>query len=70
MQKPTIGDPIRPVEPEDIKRANRLMYAASILGVVVIWTAQCGDPVRVIKVTINTDRKMTNDKTHTWRRRI
>lgn len=26
-EKPTIGDPIRPVEPEDIKRANRLMYA-------------------------------------------
>ena len=34
-EKPTIGDPIRPVEPEDIKRANRLMYAASTLGVVV-----------------------------------
>ena len=34
-EKPTIGDPIRPVEPEDIKRANRLMYAASILGVIV-----------------------------------
>ena len=46
------------------------MYAASILGVICIWTAQCGDPVRVIKVTINTDRRMTNDKTHTWRRRI
>ena len=34
-EKPTIGDPIRPIEPEDIKRANRLMYAASILGVIV-----------------------------------
>ena len=34
-EKPTIGDPIRPIEPEDIKRANRLMYAASTLGVVV-----------------------------------
>ncbi len=34
-EKPTIGDPIRPVEPEDIRRANRLMYAASALGVVI-----------------------------------
>ncbi len=69
-EKPTIGDPIRPVEPEDIKRANRLMYAASILGVVVFGLLSARDPVRVIKVTINTDRRMTNDKTHTWRRRI
>lgn len=29
--KPTIGDPIRPVETEDIRRANRLLYAASFL---------------------------------------
>ena len=29
--KPTIGDPIRRIEAEDIKRANRLMLAASIL---------------------------------------
>lgn len=34
-EKPTIGDPVRPVEAEDIKRANRLLYAASVLGVVV-----------------------------------
>lgn len=40
--KPTIGDPIRPVEPEDIKRANRLMYAASILGVVVFGLLSAG----------------------------
>ena len=37
--KPTIGDDIRPVEAEDIKRANRLMYAATgimlLLAVVV-----------------------------------
>ena len=25
-EKPTIGDPIRAVEPEDIRRSNRLMY--------------------------------------------
>ena len=41
-EKPTIGDPIRPVEPEDIKRANRLMYSASILGVVVFGLLSAG----------------------------
>ena len=30
--KPTIGDPIRPVEAEDIRRANRLMVATSVLA--------------------------------------
>lgn len=30
-KKPTIGDALRPIEPEDIVRANQLMYAASIL---------------------------------------
>lgn len=33
--KPTIGDALRPVEPEDIKRANSLMYVASILTLAV-----------------------------------
>jgi adenosylcobinamide-phosphate synthase len=28
VDKPTIGDPDRPVEPRDIARANRMMYAA------------------------------------------
>lgn len=32
VKKPTIGDPLRPVEPEDIIRADRLMYAASVLA--------------------------------------
>ena len=27
--KPTIGDPLRPIEPADILRANRMMYVAS-----------------------------------------
>ena len=27
--KPTIGDPLRPIEPEDILHANRMMYVAS-----------------------------------------
>lgn len=30
--KPTIGDPTRPVCPEDILRANRMLYAASLLA--------------------------------------
>ena len=34
VKKPTIGDDIRPVEAEDIKRANHLMYLASFLGLV------------------------------------
>lgn len=29
IHKPTLGDPIRPVEPEDIPRACRLMYATA-----------------------------------------
>lgn len=31
-QKPTIGDALRPVEPEDIRRANRMLYAAGALA--------------------------------------
>lgn len=31
-EKPTIGDPIRPVEIEDIPRSNRLLYATCIAG--------------------------------------
>lgn len=34
-EKPTIGDPIRAIEPEDIRRSNRLLYATSILGLLV-----------------------------------
>lgn len=39
--KPTIGDPIRKIEIEDIRRANRLLYGTGILvfliGVAVLW---------------------------------
>ena len=38
-EKPTIGDAIRPVEVEDIRRSNRLLYATAILGVVVFLSA-------------------------------
>ena len=32
VDKPAIGDPGRPVEPEDIARANRTLYAAGGLA--------------------------------------
>lgn len=31
-QKETIGDPLRAIEPDDIRRANRLMYTASVIA--------------------------------------
>ena len=34
-EKPFIGDRLRLIEPEDIKRANRLMYATGVLGLAV-----------------------------------
>ena len=34
-EKPTIGDGIRSVEVEDIRRSNRLLYATAILGAVI-----------------------------------
>ena len=34
-KKPTIGDPYRAVEPEDIVRANRLMYLTSFFALAV-----------------------------------
>ncbi|MCD8364438.1 MAG: cobalamin biosynthesis protein [Clostridiales bacterium] len=34
-EKPTIGDALRPVEPEDIVRANRLMYVTSIVAAII-----------------------------------
>ena len=33
--KPTIGDAVRPIEPEDIRRADRMMYAESLLALVL-----------------------------------
>ena len=35
-EKPTIGDSLRPVEPEDILRANRMLYVGSLLSLVVL----------------------------------
>jgi len=35
VAKPTIGDDIRPVQPEDILKANRLLYVSSFLGLII-----------------------------------
>lgn len=35
VHKPTLGDPLRPIEPADIARANRLLYLTSALGLVL-----------------------------------
>lgn len=34
--KPFIGDPMRQIEPEDIKRVNRMLYAASVLSLILM----------------------------------
>ena len=41
-EKPTIGDKRREVEPEDIKRANRLLYATCFFGLAVFLGAALG----------------------------
>lgn len=41
-EKPTIGDPIRSVETEDIKRANRLLYCTSMVVLVVLLCIDWG----------------------------
>ena len=35
VKKPWIGDDIRPVQAEDIRLANRLMYGAEWLGLIL-----------------------------------
>ena len=45
LQKPTIGDPDRPIEPKDIARANRMLYAAGGLALAAglgakAWTSR------------------------------
>ena len=35
VQKPTIGDALRTVECADIAKANRLLYATAVLGLLV-----------------------------------
>ena len=37
VPKPYIGDEIHPIEPQDIRRVNRLMYgAAGIMGIIAL----------------------------------
>lgn len=48
VEKPYIGDAVRQVEPEDILRANRIMVAASVLGL-AIGLAIRGATVLIIK---------------------
>ncbi|MBR2540305.1 MAG: cobalamin biosynthesis protein CobD [Mogibacterium sp.] len=47
VHKPSIGDPVRPVEYEDIRRVNRLMIAAAVIG-----EALCLAVMYIISVTI------------------
>ncbi len=44
VEKPTIGDDLRPVEPLDILRAGRLMYATAFLALLFF----CGVPLMVL----------------------
>ena len=45
MEKPTLGDPIHPVEALDILRANRLMYGTAFLSLLLL----CGVPLMVLR---------------------
>lgn len=40
VRKPTIGDPLRPVEAQDIRRANRLMLTTAILSLLFLGGAK------------------------------
>ena len=41
-KKPFIGDDLRPIEPEDITRVNRMMYAAAVLALVLFGGLEAG----------------------------
>lgn len=41
-EKPTIGDSIRPVEIEDIPRANRLLYATAVISLLIFGILRLG----------------------------
>ncbi|MBO5473024.1 MAG: cobalamin biosynthesis protein CobD [Lachnospiraceae bacterium] len=47
-EKPYIGDDLRPVEPEDIRRAGRLLYAASLL----MWLGCMGALAAVLGLSL------------------
>lgn len=41
-QKPWIGDDTRPIQPEDITRAGRMLYAGSVLALLLLCGARLG----------------------------
>ncbi len=41
-RKPTLGDPLRPVEAEDVPRANRLMYGTAFLALLAAAALRAG----------------------------
>jgi adenosylcobinamide-phosphate synthase len=41
VYKATIGDDIRPVEPADIVKTNKLMYVTATLALVVFGVLKC-----------------------------
>lgn len=47
VEKPTIGDPLRPVETGDIARANRLMYATALLALALL----CVLPLAILLIS-------------------
>lgn len=47
-EKPYIGDALRPVEAEDIRRANRLLYAASLM----MWLICMGVLLALVLITL------------------
>lgn len=59
-EKPTIGDAIEEIETEDIRYANRLMYAAAILGVIICVL------FRVVFYN-GYKKEKKNDEARTWR---
>lgn len=42
VEKPTIGDPLRPVERADIRRANRLMIGTAVLALLIFGAVRLG----------------------------
>ena len=48
VEKPTIGDPLRPVERADIRRANRLMYGTTVLALLIFGLVRLGVALLVL----------------------
>ena len=40
VEKPTIGEDDRPIEPADIRRVNRLLYATAVLTLIVFMVVK------------------------------